>query len=130
MPETEIRIFWDNDGSIPFLEWLDEIEARHRKVYEKCRSYIARLQEQGHELRRPTTDILRDGIYELRFNYLGVNYRVLYGYVGKDIVLISHGITKRKRVPSAEIDKAIERLAKYRQDPERYGVRDDGQISK
>jgi len=126
MPETAIHIFRDDDGSVPFWEWLDELEARNRKVYEKCRSYVARLAEFGHELRRPTADVLRDGIYELRLSYLGVNYRILYGFAGKDLVLISHGITKEKRVPPAEIDKAVQRLNKYTEDPEKHGVRDDG----
>lgn len=126
MPATEIRVFRDDDGSVPFWEWLDGIEARNRKVYEKCRSYIRRLREKGHELRRPTADLLRDGIHELRFAYLGVNYRILYGFSGKDLVLISHGVTKKKRVPPAEIDRAVERLAKFGQDPDKYGVANNG----
>ncbi len=125
MPITEIHLFREQDGSIPFLEWLTTLEGRNRKVYEKCRAYIARLREHGHELRRPTADILRNGIYELRFNYLGVNYRILYGFVGKDVVLVSHGITKEKKVPSKEIDLAIQRLAKYRSDPDKYAAADE-----
>ena len=125
MPITEIRLFRDEDGSVPFLEWLARLEARNRKVYEKCRAYIARLRDHGHELRRPTADLLRDGIYELRFSYLGVNYRILYGFVGKDVVLVSHGITKVKRVPSREIDLAVKRLAKFRSDPGKYTGADE-----
>jgi len=125
MPTTEIRLFRDDDGTVPFLEWLALFEARNRKVYEKCRAYVTRLRDQGHELRRPTADILRDGIYELRFNYLGVNYRILYGFVGKDVVLVSHGITKEKRVPGKEIDLAVERLAKYRSNPDKYAAADE-----
>jgi hypothetical protein len=117
MPAARIRIYRDDDGSVPFLEWLQEIERRNRKVYEKCRSYVRRLADLGHELRRPTADLLRDGVYELRFNMLGVNYRVLYGFVGRDLVMISHGITKKGRVPPGEIDRAASRLAKYKRDP-------------
>ena len=124
MPAAIIRIYRDDDGSAPFLDWLQKIERRNRKVYEKCRSYVRRLAEQGHELRRPTADLLRDGVYELRFNMLGVNYRILYGFAGKDLVMISHGITKKAKVPPAEIDKAAERLAKYKSNPERYGLKE------
>lgn len=109
-------------GHAPFLDWLAELEQRNRKVYEKCRSYVRRLAEYGRELRRPTADLLRDGVYESRFTMLGVNYRVLYGFVGQDVVLISHGITKQARVPPAEIDKAAERLANYKRDPSKYGL--------
>ena len=122
MPVSTIRLFRDDDGSVPFLEWLQDIEQRNRKVYEKCRSYLQRLADYGHELRRPTADLLRDGVYELRFTYLGVNYRILYGFVGKDLVLVSHGITKKKKVPSKEIDLARTRLEKFGTNPEKYAV--------
>ncbi len=125
MPATEVHLFRDDDGSVPFLEWLAEVEARNRKVYEKCRAYVARLRDQGRDLRRPTADILRDGVYELRFNYLGVNYRILYGFVGQDVVLVSHGITKKKQVPAKEIDLAAKRLALYRSNPDKYSATDE-----
>jgi len=57
--------------------------------------------------------------------HLGVNYRILYGFVGKDVVLVSHGITKEKKVPSKEIDLAAQRLAKYRSDPDKYAADDE-----
>jgi len=122
MPATTIQLFRDDDGSVPFLEWLENIEQQNRKVYEKCRSYLQRLADFGHELRRPTADLLRDGVYELRFAYLGVNYRILYGFVGKDLVLVSHGITKEKKVPAKEIDLARTRLEKFGTNPKKYAV--------
>ena len=120
MPATEIRLYRDDDGSTPLVEWLATIETRNRKTYEKCRSYLQRLADFGRDLRRPTADLLRDGVYELRIKHLGVNYRILYGFVGQDVVLVSHGITKEKRVPSKEIDLAVERLAKFRNNPRKY----------
>jgi len=119
MPATTILLFRDDDGSVPFLDWLEDLERRNRKIYEKCRSYLQRLADFGHELRRPTADLLRDGIYELRFAYLGVNYRILYGFVGKDVALVSHGITKEKKVPAKEIDLASVRLKKFAADPKK-----------
>jgi phage-related protein len=120
MPATEIRLYRDDDGSTPIVEWLAAIETRNRKTYEKCRSYLQRLADYGRELRRPTADFLRNGVYELRINHLGVNYRILYGFVGRDVVLVSHGITKERKVPAKEIDLAAERLAKYRSNPRTY----------
>jgi phage-related protein len=78
------------------LEWLAAIEAGNRKTYQKCRSYLQRLADFGHELRRPTANYLRDGVYELRINHLGVNYRIPYGFVGAQIVLVLHGLTRGK----------------------------------
>ena len=37
MPVTEIRLYRDDDGSTPLVEWLATIETRNRKTYEKCR---------------------------------------------------------------------------------------------
>lgn len=58
-------------------------------------------------------DFLRDGIYELRKKRLNINYRILYGFCGKNAVLLSHGCTKEDKVPSKEIDKAVMNLEKY-----------------
>src|SRR5688572_22916467 len=102
MPDTDIRLFRDDNGSTPLVEWLATIETRDRKTYEKCRRYLQRLAEFGRELRRPTADYLRDGVYELRIKHLGVNYRILYGFVGQDIVLVSHGISKKQKVPAKD----------------------------
>ena len=75
------------------------------------------LVNSGHELRRPAADFLRDGIYELRASYSGVQYRILYFFHGRDVVVLSHGITKGQRVSPAEIGRAIERRALVVKDP-------------
>ncbi len=106
MPYTELFFFKDPDGSVPFSDWLDGLE---RKAVTKCVQRLELLTELGHELRRPIADLLRDGIYELRFRYQNVNYRVLYFFSGSNVVVVSHGITKEKRVPPKEIKKALER---------------------
>ncbi|MHC4580660.1 MAG: type II toxin-antitoxin system RelE/ParE family toxin [Planctomycetota bacterium] len=59
-------------------------------------------------------------IYELRARSGNVHYRVLYGFVGKNIVLLSHGCSKERKVPKKEIDRAIENLNKYMQDPKAH----------
>ena len=63
MPETELIIFADDSDSAPLLRWFDRLP---QTVQNKCLERIDRLKALGHELRRPHTDLLRDGIYELR----------------------------------------------------------------
>src|SRR5438105_845168 len=63
MPRTNVWLYRDDDGTVPLLEWLDDLP---QKVRDKCRVKIERLRELGYELRRPEADYLRDGIYELR----------------------------------------------------------------
>lgn len=120
MPESTIYVYRDSAGRQPFLKWLDELHQKNSKAYERCVFLLEQLAAFGHELRRPTADYLRDGVYELRVRHRHVNYRILYGFVGKDVVLISHGFTKEKKVPAREIDIAASRLDEYEQAPERH----------
>ena len=106
MPRTEIYLYRGEDGSVPVLQWLDSLSEKSRL---KCTNKISRLAELGHELRRPEADYLRDGIYELRASYLGVRYRLLYFFAGMAVVVVSHGITKKREVPDKEIEHAIKR---------------------
>lgn len=78
------------------------------------------LEELGHELRRPEADLLRGGIYELRVRLGTVNYRMLYFFHGRLAAVVSHGLTKEKVVPPAEIDEAIGRKIRFEAAPEKH----------
>jgi phage-related protein len=79
----------------------------------------------GNELRRPEADYLRDGIYELRFKHMRVNYRVLYFFHGQSAVVLSHGLQKEKIVPPKEIDLALDRMNLFRADPNNHTAKED-----
>jgi phage-related protein len=70
---------------------------------------LDRLEQMGHELRRPEADYLRDDIYELRVGFQSVNYRMLYFFHGRTAAVVSHGIVKDREVPPKEIDLALKR---------------------
>lgn len=93
MPRTPVLMFRDDDGSAPLLDWLEKVPA---KVQDKCRLRIERLQELGHELRRPEADFLRDGIYELRVGHRSLNYRMLYFFHGQGAAVCPTGFRKRE----------------------------------
>lgn len=112
-------LFRDNDGTVPLLEWLDELPA---KVVVRCQSRLARPRAQGHELRRPEADLLRDGIHELRVGHQGIHYRMLYFFHGNVAAVVWHGRTKQRAVPPREIDLAIRRRAAFRANPEQRAV--------
>ena len=63
---------------------------------------------------------MRDKIYELRVNFQGINYRVLYSFYKNQAVVISHGIIKEKEVPPLEIEQAIKNKTKFEKNPELY----------
>lgn len=113
MPRTEVVFFKDHENSVPVLDWLDGLP---RKVQNKCYVKVERLEELGHELRRPEADLLEQGIYELRIGYRGVNYRILYAFHEKEAVLL-HGIVKEKVVRETDLNIAISRLNVFRNDP-------------
>ena len=117
MPTTPVVLFRDDDGSVPLLDWLDDLPA---KVQDKCRLRIERLADLGYELRRPEADILRDGIYELRVRHQSVNYRMLYFFHGQLAAVVSHGLTKEQTVPPNEIDLAVKRKAKFIANPRKH----------
>ena len=121
MPQTEVYFFREpKDSSVPLLEWLDDLPS---KVQGKCTARIDRLAELGHALRRPEADLLRDGIYELRASYQGVHYRMLYFFAGRAVVVLSHGLTKEREVPSREIDLAVDRKKKVETNFEQFTFR-------
>ncbi len=98
------------------------IPALTRAWFLRCalRARMLLLAAMGHELRRPYSDLLRDGIYELRARVGRVNYRLLYFFQGKDIAVVVHGLTKEQEVPASDIERAIERKRRYEQDPEKH----------
>ncbi len=120
MSEVVIHFYREDNGNVPFKVWLDKLARRNAKAHKKCLTYLQHLQKEGHGLRRPTADLLQNGIYELRPTYQGVHYRILYGFVGQGLVVVSHGLTKEKQIPPAEIDKAVHRLIACQQDPKKY----------
>jgi len=121
LAQTEVFFYREpEDDSVPFLQWLEDLPT---KVQAKCVERIDRLGELGHEMRRPEADFLRGGIYELRASYQGVHYRMLYFFAGKAVVVVSHGLTKKREVPPREIDLALRRKQLVEADFEKFTFR-------
>src|ERR1039457_6644611 len=116
VPQSAVVFYRDCDR-VPIREWLKTLP---NKAQKKCLTYIAQLEMRGHELRRPVADFLRDGIHELRPSYQDIHYRILYFFAGKDVVVLSHGITKEGAVPGVEIDRAVDRKKKFEADPKAH----------
>lgn len=120
MPTTEVLLYQEADGTIPVLDWLKELRRKNRAAFEKCLYLLDLLEQFGRELRRPRADFLRDGVYELRTEVRNVNYRLLYGFVGKDVAVVAHALIKEAKVPDRDIDLATARLEQFRRAPEQH----------
>ena len=110
-------IFYKDAECCPVKIWLDRLP---KKAKTKGTVKIERLGELGHELKRPEADYLRDGVYELRWRFQSVNYRILYFFHGREAVVLAHGLTKEDIVPLRDIEIAIGRKKKFESDPIRY----------
>ena len=117
MPKTTVVFYQEDATKVPVLDWLDGLPA---KAQDKCRVRIERLRDLGHELRRPESDILRDGIYELRVRLGTANYRMLYFFYGRIAAVLAHGLVKESEVPPRDIEIAIRRKLKFEIDPDRH----------
>jgi phage-related protein len=118
MPMIDVVFYRDRAGTIPVLEWLDEIQVSDRKGWASCIARIERLKEAGHELRRPEADYLRDGIYELRAKHGHVQYRILYFFNGRNVAILAHSIVKEgSAVPPMDIERASRRKAEFESSP-------------
>jgi phage-related protein len=124
MPEAELRFYRDDDGSVPVLDWLDKLARKDPRAYLKCREVIGRLARMGHELRRPTADLLGNGIYELRVKVGRVNFRVLYFFFGRDVAILAHGLMKERVIAKTDLARALERKARFEANPEQHTHRE------
>jgi hypothetical protein len=122
VPRIRVVFYQETAGSAPVLEWLDALPP---KAQDKCRVKIERLQDLGHELRRPEADLLRDGMYELRVGLQGINYRILYFFHGKVAAVLALGLVKERVVPPREIDEAIKRKQRFEQNPGAHTYQED-----
>lgn len=120
MPQTQVRLFRDAQGNVPVQTWLAELRRTVPRAHAKCLQRILMLSQFGNELRRPHADMLRDGIYELRARLGSVNYRMLYFFSGRQIAIVSHGLTKETAVPDAEIERAVQRRGLVLSNPQKH----------
>lgn len=118
MPRIWLIAYREDDGSVPLREWLDGLQ---KKARDKCLVRLKRLETLGHELRRPEADYLRDGIHELRVKHRRQNYRMLYFFHDREMVIVSHCLTKQQaQVPPREIELAIRRKQSFNQNPNQH----------
>jgi phage-related protein len=121
---VEVIYYQDDDETVPMKVWMENLRSqpRHRA---KCIEWIGLLRDNGHELRRPISEYLRDDIYELRVKYQRIRYRMLYFFHGRARAVITHGIVKQTDdIPPREIDRAVEMKKKYEKAPNCHSHRE------
>lgn len=104
MDEFEI-IFYDKPGGEePAKEFILSLD---NKMKARMLKLINLLGECGNKLRKPYSEHIEDGIFELRAKVGSDISRVLYFFViGKQIILTNGFIKKTQKTPKSEIKRA------------------------
>lgn len=103
--------FRQSRGDEPVREFLRSLPKAARI---EAGAALTDLERLGPALRRPDADFLAEGIYELRFRALRVEYRILY-FFAEDRVVLAHGFMKKTTaVPKREFEKAATRRGLWR----------------
>lgn len=91
----------------------DFINSRSMNNRVKILNWLEQLEIQGPNLPRPYTDLLEDGIHELRIKLSGEQIRIIYFFCFKEFIILTHAFRKNTdKVPKIEIGKA----KRYRND--------------
>ena len=99
----EVIFFVTSTDRSPTDIFLDGLQP---KIKAKVEKWIQKLEEHGPNLPRPYADIVRGKIRELRIKFGSNQYRLLYFFYGK-IIVITHGFPKKTdAVPPNEISQA------------------------
>ena len=56
----------------------------------------------------------------MRVRHRNVHYRILYFFNGRNVAVLTHGLTKKDKVPDVEINRAIARKAAVVKEPEKH----------
>ena len=98
-------VYYETENEECFIQ--DFINERSVNNQAKILANLSILQERGPILPRPFADILEDGIHELRIKLSGDQIRILYFFVFKDFIVLTHAFRKNSdKVPKSEIKKA------------------------
>ncbi len=114
MPEPQYSIVYyaTSNGRQPVEDFLNDLRKSNMKAYGKCLSYVQRLQVEGVQLDSHFVEKMKSvkDVWELRPEHLNVEYRILFGVVGKEIILVWAGIKKGRGLRQGDIDLAQQRV--------------------
>lgn len=107
----EVEFYETENGKCPAQEFLDQLSKS--TDLPRVINDLERLEEFGNLLHRPQADYLERNIYELRTETPSGQIRLLYFFFYQEKIIISHGLRKKQKVPSKEIDRAVANRTDY-----------------
>lgn len=109
--QYEIKIYEASTGKSPYLEWLDTLKDLQGRAKIRVRIERLKLGNLGN------CESVGDGVRELKIDF-GPGYRVYFGQIGKQCVLLLCGGSKRAQ--SSDIEKAKEYFEDFKKNGEPY----------
>ncbi|MHB8859332.1 MAG: type II toxin-antitoxin system RelE/ParE family toxin [Thermoleophilia bacterium] len=104
----QVKLYKTENGVIPFAEWLDSLDRRDRV---RIDARLAMVRETGN---LGDCDPVGSGVFEMKDHY-GAGYRIYFGQIGREIVLLLCGGIKKNQ--NKDIRKAKDywknHLARY-----------------
>ena len=100
----QLRAYVTSNGKSPFLHWLESL--REKEIRHRIKAYLDRLVVGNFS----NCKSVGHGVFELKMNF-GPGFRVYFGQVGVEIILLLCGGDKRTQ--RWDIKKAIDLWKDY-----------------
>lgn len=107
MNRYRIEFYLTSGAKSPVDDFLDEIIPVHRG---KIMRWLKQLEKEGPDLPRPYADHVEGNIRELRIAISHHQYRLLYFFHGKTIVITQGFLKKTNKISQEEITRAHKRM--------------------
>lgn len=102
-----VVLYETEDGKTPVEDWMDSLEPKMRA---KLIAMLELLEEKGNALRKPYTESLGDGIFELCvIQGNNISRALFFFYIDQQIIVTNGFIKKQRKTPASEIQLAKER---------------------
>ena len=104
MAKYQVEFFVKGSGEVPAENFINSLDV---KMTAKIYRLLMMISENGSDLRKPYSEHLEDGIFELRAK-VGTNItRILYFFFVERRVVVTNGFVKKtQKTPKNEIEKA------------------------
>jgi phage-related protein len=125
MPEARVLFFRDG-AKVPVLDWMSALREQDRKAFANGVARIRLLKQEGYELDRPASGFLGDGLHELRWKQGHAQYRIIYFFHGRNVVILTWAFQKEgAQVPESEIKRASQYRAKFIGNPQQHAYQQE-----
>jgi len=104
--QFEVVYYTSPAGAQPIEEFLAELPVKARA---KCLSYIQLFIDQGFGLPRAILAKVEGKIWELRPEYNGIEYRILFTFISPQAIMVHAVVKKRGNLKRRDIDLARQR---------------------